>query len=69
MSVRTTTILQQHVEEILADAQPRLVFVCAWCPDRVEQTRAARAAGFEVTHGICPACELKFEAEDARRTA
>ena len=40
-----------------------LVRVCSWCPDRKEAERQARAAGHEVTHGICPSC---FQ-EQARR--
>lgn len=30
--------------------------VCAWCPDARERTREWVSAGFEVTHGMCPAC-------------
>lgn len=40
---------------------PRLVRVCAWCPDAREQTLRAVRAGHEVTHGICEACKTKFE--------
>ena len=39
-----------------------LVSVCSWCPDSQEQTANARANGFEVTHGMCEPCRVKFEA-------
>lgn len=39
-----------------------LVSICSWCEDGPEQTAAARANGYDVTHGICPACKVKFEA-------
>ena len=38
----------------------RLVPVCAWCPDWQERTADARAAGFDVTHVMCPACRVKW---------
>ena len=34
----------------------KLVWVCAWCPDKEEQDASARAHGFDVTHGMCPTC-------------
>ena len=34
--------------------------VCAWCPDSQKQTRKLTAAGYQVTHGICPACRAKI---------
>jgi hypothetical protein len=40
-----------------------LVKVCSWCPTAAEQTAAARAHGFEVTHGICDVCSARVEAE------
>jgi hypothetical protein len=39
-----------------------LVTVCAWHEDAAKQTAAAMAKGYEVSHGICPACLVKFEA-------
>lgn len=33
-----------------------LMSVCAWCPDKAARTAAAEAAGYDVTHGVCPAC-------------
>ena len=36
--------------------RPKLVHVCAWCPDKEEQTASARAHGFDVSHGICESC-------------
>lgn len=41
----------------------RTVMVCGWCPDRAEQTAAARAQGFEVSHGLCAVCEARAKAE------
>lgn len=46
-----------------------LVTVCGYCPDRVEQTAAARAHGFEVSHGMCVACAARLHAEMDRREA
>ena len=42
---------------------PDLVKVCSWCPDAAEQTASARAHGYDVTHGACPACAAKLLAE------
>ena len=53
-----------------AQAQPAavtLVTVCGWCPDAQEQTASARANGFDVTHGICPACEAKWRQQGEQR--
>jgi len=38
-----------------------LVTVCAWCVDSKEKTAVAIAAGFVVSHGLCPACAAKLE--------
>lgn len=38
----------------------KLIIICAWCPDNKEQTENARAHGFDVTHGMCPACKAKW---------
>jgi len=40
--------------------EKKLVMVCAWCPDKEEQTASARAHGFDVTHGICDVCKAKY---------
>lgn len=37
----------------------KLVFVCAWCPDKATRDAAAAAAGHDVTHGLCPLCYTK----------
>ena len=43
------------LREVFEGEQParRLVAVCAYCPDAVEQTAAARAHGFDVTGRTC----------------
>jgi hypothetical protein len=46
--------------------QPRLVTLCAWCPDAAEQTAQARRIGAVISHGICPACLRQVDAELAR---
>lgn len=38
-----------------------LVIICAWCPD-FDKTNPANAG---VSHGICPTCAAKLEAEAA----
>ena len=38
-----------------------LASVCAWCPDARERTIAAMAEGFQVTHGMCEPCRVRFE--------
>jgi len=43
--------------------KPRLVTVCGWCHDSAEQTAAARAHGFDVSHGLCKSCEATLYAE------
>jgi hypothetical protein len=45
----------------------RIVTVCGWCPDAPEQTAAARAHGFDVSHGICPACEKRWQEQSEQR--
>jgi hypothetical protein len=41
------------------------ITVCAWCPDAKERTRLAMIAngGRAVSHGMCPACSAKLNAE------
>ena len=48
---------------VAAPPAPRLVTVCAWCPDAAERTASARAHGCDVTHGMCPVCEARMNAE------
>lgn len=45
-----------------------IVTVCGWCPDRAEQTAAARALGFDVSHGMCAACAAAYQAALERRS-
>lgn len=40
--------------------------VCAWCPDADDLTAAARGAGFDVTHAMCPACIVRWQAAEER---
>lgn len=42
---------------------PKLVKVCAWCPDKEERDAEIIAAGNEPTHGACDACYAKQLAE------
>lgn len=51
-------------EAVKCVVAPRLVRICAWCPDALERTRAALATGAQVTHGMCPACEAMLDAAD-----
>lgn len=37
--------------------------VCSWCPDAADLTAAARGAGFDVTHAMCPACLVRWQAD------
>lgn len=48
----------EGIRRALAGEHPvkPLVTVCGWCPDREDQAAAARACGFEVSHGLCAAC-------------
>lgn len=52
----------RDVREALAGEIPvrQIVTVCGWCPDAREQTIAARANGYDVSHGMCDACAKKF---------
>ncbi|MCR4301819.1 MAG: hypothetical protein NUV51_09430 [Sulfuricaulis sp.] len=58
-------IIQQQADEIIhramRDGATRIVEVCAWCPDARAKMEEAHRDGCEVTHGMCPACVLKFE--------
>jgi hypothetical protein len=38
-----------------------IVTVCGWCADAAEQTASARAHGYDVSHGLCPACQAKLQ--------
>lgn len=48
-----------------ADELPvrRIVMICGWCPNREARTAALRARGFDVSHGLCPACDARLHAE------
>jgi hypothetical protein len=37
--------------------------ICGWCPNPRERTATAVAAGYTVSHGMCPACKAKQDAE------
>lgn len=58
---------QRHERELAVERRATilrsrsLVSICGWCPDAQEQTIAARANGYDVTHTMCPACQIKFE--------
>jgi hypothetical protein len=41
----------------------RIVTICAWCPDSHRRTNAAVASGYVVSHGMCPACQHRMNAE------
>jgi DNA polymerase III alpha subunit (gram-positive type) len=32
------------------------VSVCAWCDNKEQKEKEAKAQGFEITHGICKKC-------------
>lgn len=53
------------VRAALAGEQPirRTITVCGWCPDLADQTAAARAHGYDVSHGLCAACAAKLEGQ------
>lgn len=59
---RTIEDAQRAHHQLPSEPARRLVSVCGWCKDAPEQTAAARAHGFDVTHGICEACRVAFEA-------
>ena len=40
-----------------------MISICAWCSDSREKTAAAIAQGYSVSHGLCPACAVKVDAE------
>lgn len=40
-----------------------IVVVCGWCKDAREKTLEAMAQGAQVSHGMCPSCAAKFEAD------
>lgn len=48
-------------------AAPKMVTVCGWCPDAREQTESARAHGYDVSHGICSACEARWREQSEAR--
>jgi len=54
----------QGIRDALAGEQPipKLVTVCAYCPDHWDRTVAARAHGFDVTHQICEPCNARLNA-------
>lgn len=52
-----------------AQAPKQIVTVCGWCPDAQEQTTAARAHGYDVSHGICSACEARWREQSEQREA
>jgi hypothetical protein len=47
-------------DKVAPAQEQRMVTVCGWCPDAQEQTEAARAHGFDVSHTICSACEARW---------
>ena len=59
--------LQAHADAIIHRAVrhgselPPLVTICAWCPDSRAKTEEAARLGLRVSHGMCPACVLRFE--------
>lgn len=57
-------ILDPSADEAIwrAMRQPSLL-LCAWCPEARERTIAARQAGVRVSHGLCPDCARRFEAD------
>ena len=44
-------------------AAMKLVVVCGWCPDKNAKTAEATFRGETVSHGLCPACAAKLEAD------
>ena len=42
------------------DKRP-LVVICGWCPEARERTLQAQQAGYRVSHGMCPSCQVAFE--------
>ena len=38
-----------------------LVVICGWCPEARERTLQAQQAGYRVSHGMCPTCQVAFE--------
>lgn len=61
----------QGIRDALAGEQPvkRIVTICGWCPDRIERTVAARAHGFDVSHGLCEACAARLNTDIDRLEA
>jgi hypothetical protein len=59
-------MIAQQAERLRNGAPPNmprdLVKICAWCKDEHEQTAAARAQGFDVSHTMCPACSARMNA-------
>lgn len=44
----------------------KMAVVCAWCPDKAAGDDWAESRGYEITHGICPECRAKYNADSLR---
>lgn len=38
-----------------------IVTICGWCPDARDRTVQLKSEGKTVSHGMCDACQKKFE--------
>lgn len=43
------------------DGENQVVTICGWCPGAREWSAAWARMGFAVSHGLCPACQERFE--------
>jgi hypothetical protein len=43
--------------------EKQIVSICGWCPGAREKTLALVNEGKQVSHGMCPSCVAKMEAQ------
>jgi hypothetical protein len=60
--VEAGDLAEDYPGQCITGPEVELTVICGWCPDARVKTEAAIARGETVTHGMCPACTVKFEA-------
>jgi hypothetical protein len=57
MKMSTKELIQAFRE---AEKPKPIISVCGWCPDKDAKTAALKAQGYQVSHGLCHECHVKF---------
>ena len=65
-SPRFATLSSMHFKSLKQIRADKFVIICAWCEDSKEATSHYESIGYEVSHGICPACLEKFKGDSLK---